>query len=92
MSVTVDDRHATYQGEALPVIIFLWVNRSLRMAVTMSLASCYRARNGAHHQVYLLGRRSLVEITRLKWASRSPDSAHTPDLSLAVSHRERTVV
>lgn len=35
MSATVDNVYATDQGEALPVVIFLWVDRFLSMA-TMS--------------------------------------------------------
>lgn len=33
---TVDNLHATYQGEALPAVVLLWVNRFLRMTMTMS--------------------------------------------------------
>lgn len=36
MSTTADNRHATNQGEALPVVVFLWVYRFLRMMKTMS--------------------------------------------------------
>lgn len=36
MSATAGNRHATNQGEALPAVIFLRVNRFLQMKVTMS--------------------------------------------------------
>jgi hypothetical protein len=58
----------------------------------MSSVAVYRPRNGAYHQVYLLSRGSLVDITRLKRPPSPPGTARAPDLSPLVSHRERTVV
>ena len=36
MTATTDDGHATNQGEVLPVVIFLGVNRFLKNMLTMS--------------------------------------------------------
>ena len=91
MPATVDSRRVTDQGEALPAIVFIWVNSFLRMTMTMSLVVGSRS-DGAYHQVYLLSGGSLTGIMRLKRHPSPPGSTHTHELSPAVGHRKRTVV
>lgn len=54
--------------------------------------SGWRPTDGAHHQVYLLRRDSLIDISKSKGVLWPPGGARVPDLPSAVNHRERTVV